>query len=163
MRFARAAAVSTTLRLQVSVVTETYPPEVNRVALRLERLVEGLRGRGHKVSLVRRRRERGESADDGGNGLVMLVRGADRSVDAASIRGNERALCVPGRGDQRTPGGRRAAGPDRASRDDLDDPHHPTRTLQLAAPVLPSRSGRYADLGRNGSVSRQHGVQRQGL
>src|SRR5262245_16792621 len=37
----------------VAVVTETYPPEVNGVALTLARLVEGLRQRGHTVSVVR--------------------------------------------------------------------------------------------------------------
>ena len=37
----------------VAVVTETYPPEVNGVALTLARLVEGLRDRGHTVSVVR--------------------------------------------------------------------------------------------------------------
>jgi glycosyltransferase involved in cell wall biosynthesis len=37
------------------VVTETYPPEVNGVAHTLARLVAGLRGRGHAVSVVRPR------------------------------------------------------------------------------------------------------------
>lgn len=39
--------------LQVVVVTETYPPEVNGVALTVHKLVQGLRERGHRVSLVR--------------------------------------------------------------------------------------------------------------
>jgi glycosyltransferase involved in cell wall biosynthesis len=37
----------------ISVVTETYPPEVNGVSLTLGNLVKGLRARGHSVSLVR--------------------------------------------------------------------------------------------------------------
>lgn len=41
--------------LRVAVVTETYPPEVNGVALTLSRLVEGLREREHSVQLVRPR------------------------------------------------------------------------------------------------------------
>lgn len=41
--------------LRVAVVTETYPPEVNGVALTLSRLVEGLRAREHSVQLVRPR------------------------------------------------------------------------------------------------------------
>lgn len=41
--------------LRVAVVTETYPPEVNGVAMTLGRLVDGLRRRGHAVSLVRPR------------------------------------------------------------------------------------------------------------
>src|SRR5262245_50042144 len=37
----------------VCVVTETFPPEVNGVAFTLARLVDGLRSRGHLVSIVR--------------------------------------------------------------------------------------------------------------
>ncbi len=39
--------------LRVCVVTETYPPEVNGVALSLARVVEGLKDQGHHVWLVR--------------------------------------------------------------------------------------------------------------
>jgi glycosyltransferase involved in cell wall biosynthesis len=42
-------------RRQLCVVTDTYPPEINGVALTLARLVDGLRARGHAVSLVRPR------------------------------------------------------------------------------------------------------------
>ncbi len=41
--------------LRVAVVSETYPPEVNGVALTLARLVEGLRGNNHDVQLIRPR------------------------------------------------------------------------------------------------------------
>jgi glycosyltransferase involved in cell wall biosynthesis len=56
------------------VVTETYPPEINGVALTLARLVEGLCQRGHAVSVVRPRqqsidRRRAQDAQ------VMLVPG----------------------------------------------------------------------------------------
>ncbi len=37
----------------VCVVSETFPPEVNGVALTVARLVDGLRARGHLVSIVR--------------------------------------------------------------------------------------------------------------
>ena len=40
----------------ICIVTETYPPEVNGVALTLARLVHGLLARGHAVSVVRPRR-----------------------------------------------------------------------------------------------------------
>jgi len=40
---------------RVCVVTETYPPEINGVALTLAHLVGGLRARGHSVSVVRPR------------------------------------------------------------------------------------------------------------
>lgn len=39
--------------LKLAVVTETYPPEINGVAMTLGRLVEGLRQRGHRLQLVR--------------------------------------------------------------------------------------------------------------
>lgn len=42
-------------RLQLAVVTETWPPEVNGVALTLSRLVQSLCDRGHRVQLVRPR------------------------------------------------------------------------------------------------------------
>ena len=46
-------------RLRVSVVTDTYPPELNGVSLSLARAVDYLRGRGHKVEVLRPR----QSAD----------------------------------------------------------------------------------------------------
>lgn len=42
-------------RLRVCIVTETYPPEVNGVAMTVENLVGGLLARGHQVQLVRPR------------------------------------------------------------------------------------------------------------
>lgn len=44
-----------TALLHVAVVTETYPPEVNGVAMTLGRMVQGLLARGHRVSLTRPR------------------------------------------------------------------------------------------------------------
>ncbi|MRR50562.1 MAG: glycosyltransferase family 1 protein [Rhodocyclaceae bacterium] len=41
--------------LTVALVTETYPPEVNGVAMTLGRLASGLRQRGHRVQVVRPR------------------------------------------------------------------------------------------------------------
>ena len=46
--------------LQIALVTETYPPEVNGVALTLARLVAGLRQRGHGIQLIRPRQSRSE-------------------------------------------------------------------------------------------------------
>jgi glycosyltransferase involved in cell wall biosynthesis len=40
-------------RRHICIVTETYPPEINGVALTLGHLAEGLRRIGHRVSLVR--------------------------------------------------------------------------------------------------------------
>lgn len=52
----------TTLRsLRIAIVTETYPPEVNGVAMTIGRLVTGLQDRQHQVQLVRPRQHRDDS------------------------------------------------------------------------------------------------------
>jgi glycosyltransferase involved in cell wall biosynthesis len=43
--------------LRLAIVTETYPPEVNGVALSLSRFVEGLSERNHEIQLVRPRQQ----------------------------------------------------------------------------------------------------------
>jgi glycosyltransferase involved in cell wall biosynthesis len=43
--------------LRVALVTETWPPEVNGVAMTVSRLVEGLRQRGHHVDVIRPRQK----------------------------------------------------------------------------------------------------------
>ncbi|UBB23840.1 glycosyltransferase family 1 protein [Pseudoxanthomonas japonensis] len=58
--------------MRYAIVTETYPPEVNGVALTVQGLEQGLRARGHRVSLVRPRQEGDpRELDD-----TTLVRGA---------------------------------------------------------------------------------------
>ncbi|WP_447939116.1 glycosyltransferase family 4 protein [Pseudoxanthomonas mexicana] len=59
--------------MRFAIVTETYPPEVNGVALTVQGLETGLRQRGHAVSLVRPRQatDTAIAADD-----TLLVRGA---------------------------------------------------------------------------------------
>ena len=47
--------------MQLALVTETYPPEVNGVAMTLSRLASGLHNRGHKITLVRPR-QHGEAS-----------------------------------------------------------------------------------------------------
>lgn len=49
--------------LRVAVVTETYPPEVNGVAVTMARIVDGLRARNHELQLIRPRQH---AADLGG-------------------------------------------------------------------------------------------------
>ncbi len=56
--------------MRYAIVTETYPPEVNGVALTVQSLARGLRTRGHEVSLVRPRQEGAPAAAD-----ETLVRG----------------------------------------------------------------------------------------
>ena len=51
--------------LHIALVTETYPPEINGVAMTLGRLVDGIRSRGQRVSLIRPRQ-----AQDGAAGGV---------------------------------------------------------------------------------------------
>ena len=52
----------TTLRsLRIAIVTETYPPEVNGVAMTIGRIVAGLQSRQHQVQLVRPRQSRADS------------------------------------------------------------------------------------------------------
>lgn len=64
-------------RRYICVVTETYPPEINGVAITLSRLVNGLRVRGNRVSVVHPRQ-----------GKVAL----DRESDDIRVRG----LPLPG-------------------------------------------------------------------
>jgi glycosyltransferase involved in cell wall biosynthesis len=48
--------------LRIATVTETWPPEVNGVALTVSRMVQGLRDRGHRIQLVRVRQGRSDQA-----------------------------------------------------------------------------------------------------
>ncbi len=64
--------------LRLAVVTETYPPEVNGVAMTIARLVEGLRARNHSIQLVRPRQDKSETtgAADSESGFhEVLMRG----------------------------------------------------------------------------------------
>ena len=47
-------------KMRVAMVTETYPPEINGVAMTMGRIVCGLQSRGHTVQLIRPR----QNADD---------------------------------------------------------------------------------------------------
>ena len=59
-----------TSSLRITLVSETFPPEINGVANTLGRLTEGLRLRGHQVELVRPRQV-GDSAASGGASLLL--------------------------------------------------------------------------------------------
>ena len=59
-------------RMRFTIVTETYPPEVNGVALTVNALESGLRARAHRVDVIRPRQS-GESDDPEDQ---TLVRGA---------------------------------------------------------------------------------------
>lgn len=59
----------------ICIVSETYPPEINGVALTLSHLVKGLRARGHVVSVVRPRQRRADGANGSHDAAMTLVRG----------------------------------------------------------------------------------------
>lgn len=69
-----ALSVSTTTRprLRVAFVTETFPPEVNGVAMTLGRLVAGLRCRQHGVEIVRPR-QGGDGKRGSVNGEITVA------------------------------------------------------------------------------------------
>ena len=58
--FQQLPAVRRTLR--IAIVTETYPPEINGVAVTVQRMVEGLRARDHEIQLIRPRQNRQDHA-----------------------------------------------------------------------------------------------------
>src|SRR5271163_1264406 len=62
----------------ICVVTETYSPEINGVALTLAHLVNGLLARGHSVSVVHPKQSRQRASDGAGSNCQtepILVRG----------------------------------------------------------------------------------------
>lgn len=61
--------------LRIACVTETYPPEVNGVAMSLSRMVDGLHRRNHDVQLVRPRQDKQQSPEEGARFHEVLMRG----------------------------------------------------------------------------------------
>jgi len=61
-------------QLRIAVVTETYPPEINGVAMTISRMVEGLR-QYHVVELIRPRQNKHDSAKHDPSLQEALVRG----------------------------------------------------------------------------------------
>lgn len=51
-------------KLRIALITETYPPEINGVALTLGKAVEELRARGHEIRVIRPRQS-DEAAQEG--------------------------------------------------------------------------------------------------
>ncbi|WP_460118032.1 glycosyltransferase family 4 protein [Pseudomonas sp. S2_C03] len=62
-----------TTALRITLITETFPPEINGVANTLGRLCDGLRARGHQVELVRPRQ--GCDLQLGSDDQLLLCRG----------------------------------------------------------------------------------------
>jgi glycosyltransferase involved in cell wall biosynthesis len=61
--------------LRIACVTETWPPEVNGVAMTIARLVQGLRERQHVVQVVRPRQAGDAGLAGSGDDADVLVRG----------------------------------------------------------------------------------------
>jgi len=59
--------LNTSDQRHICIVTETYPPEVNGVAMTLAHLVAGLRMQGHVVSVVRPRQQPSDSSSAHGD------------------------------------------------------------------------------------------------
>ena len=59
--------------MRIGIVTETYPPEINGVALTVQGLAEGLAACGHRIEVVRPRQRVEDSTD---RVVSLLVRGA---------------------------------------------------------------------------------------
>ncbi len=61
--------------LRIAVVTETYPPEVNGVAMTAQRMVQGLISRCHQVQLIRPRQSPEDRGFSSASFEEVLVRG----------------------------------------------------------------------------------------
>ncbi len=61
--------------MRVAVVTETYPPEINGVAITIHRMIEGLRARNHEIQLIRPRQSRNDFAAAGPRFEEVLRKG----------------------------------------------------------------------------------------
>lgn len=61
--------------LQIAVVTETYPPDINGVAHTLSKMVQGLQDKGHVIWLIRPRHEKSDLATDAHRYHEVLVKG----------------------------------------------------------------------------------------
>jgi glycosyltransferase involved in cell wall biosynthesis len=68
-------AFKTSSHLHIAMVTETYMPEVNGVAITVGRMVEGMRRRQHHVHLIRPRQHRQDVAVQEENYAETLVAG----------------------------------------------------------------------------------------
>ena len=61
--------------MRVAVVTETYPPEINGVAMTISRMVAGLQQRDHQIQLIRPRQNDRDTAASEANFEEVLQRG----------------------------------------------------------------------------------------
>jgi len=62
--------------MRIAIVTETWPPEINGVALTVQSLAHGLAALGHSIEIVRPRQDSDVSAAAGGSFDQLLMPGA---------------------------------------------------------------------------------------
>lgn len=62
-------------QLRLAIITETYPPEINGVAMTIGRMVNGLQARGHQLQLIRPRQHAQDVARTDDNYEELLRRG----------------------------------------------------------------------------------------
>src|SRR5687768_6237581 len=74
-RYTTLASTPTDKALRIAIVTETYPPEINGVAMTLGRLIHGLRQQGHSIQLVRPRQHGDTTNTPQDDDSEILVRG----------------------------------------------------------------------------------------
>lgn len=65
--------------MRYAIVTETYPPEINGVALTVAMLASGLRDRGHAVQVARPRQPSGDLLEPG---RAVMRLGTDAALRA---------------------------------------------------------------------------------
>ncbi len=74
--------------LRIAVVTETYPPEINGVAMTLARIVAGLQAKNHQIQLIRPR----QNADDCAAELPQFEEVLQRGVSIPRYSGLKMGL-----------------------------------------------------------------------
>ena len=62
--------------LQIAVVTETYSPEVNGVALTVERMIDGLKRRNHRLQLIRPKQGESDRPGKVDDNLDLILMGS---------------------------------------------------------------------------------------
>ena len=67
--------VSAKRQLRLAIVTETYPPEINGVAMTTGRMVSALQQQGHWIELIRPKQHAGDIASDNDALEEFLQRG----------------------------------------------------------------------------------------
>mgnify|MGYP000334835732 CR=1 FL=1 len=79
--------------LNIAVVTETYPPDINGVAHTLSKIVDGLQARGHVIWLVRPRQHAALDVPPLADQVVGRIAVAD-ALDVEAARGEQGEIAI---------------------------------------------------------------------